>query len=47
MHPDWVAVEEILERGLEQAIFKKLSAAEALAMIDRECGEVLQRRYGR
>lgn len=47
VHPDWVAVEEILERGLEQAIFKKLSAAEALAMIDRECGEVLQRRYGR
>lgn len=47
VHPDWVAIEEILERGLEQALFKKLSAAEALAMIDRDCGAVLQRRYGR
>lgn len=41
VHPRWVAIEEILERGLEQAIYGKLSAAEALALIDRECAQAL------
>ncbi len=47
VHPHWVAVEEVLERGLEQAIYKKASVSEALAAIDRECAEILLRGHVR
>ncbi len=41
VHPGWVAVEEILERGIEQALYRKLSVQDALAMIDRETAPIL------
>lgn len=43
VHPAWVAIEEIIERGIEQALYKKLSSVEALAMIDRETAPILQK----
>lgn len=43
VHPAWVAIEEILERGIEQALYKKMSSQEALDMIDRETAPILQK----
>ena len=43
VHPAWVAVEEILERGIEQALYGKMTAQEALDMIDRETAPILQK----
>lgn len=47
VHPAWVAIEEILERGIEQALYKKVSSQEALDMIDRETAVILQKYAGR
>lgn len=43
VHPGWVAIEEIIERGIEQALYQKMSAQEALDMIDRETAPILQK----
>ncbi|MGB5107157.1 MAG: extracellular solute-binding protein [Candidatus Zixiibacteriota bacterium] len=43
VHPGWVAVEEILERGIEQALYGKMTSQEALEMIDRETAPILQK----
>ncbi len=43
VHPQWVQIEEILEHGIEQALYGKLTAAEALQSIDTECAKVLAR----
>ena len=42
IHPAWVSIEEILEKGIEQALYKKLSPEQALLMIDTDCAKVLQ-----
>lgn len=43
VHPAWVAIEEILERGIELALYNKMSSQEALDMIDRETAPILQK----
>lgn len=42
-HPGWVAIEEVIEKGIEQALYHKATPAEALKMIDHECAIILQR----
>ena len=44
--PAWVSLEEALERGIEQALYKKKSPEDALQMIDNECALIL-RKYAR
>lgn len=43
VHPGWVAVEEIIERGLEQALYGRMKSSEVLEMIDRETQPILQK----
>jgi ABC-type glycerol-3-phosphate transport system substrate-binding protein len=42
-HPGWVSIEEVIEKGIEQALYRKVAPAEALKMIDTECAAILQR----
>ncbi len=41
VNPHWVQVEEILEHGIEQALFDKMTASQALQSIDLNCAKVL------
>ncbi len=43
VHPAWVSLEEALERGLEQALYKKKSPDDALQMIDGDCAVILKK----
>jgi multiple sugar transport system substrate-binding protein len=40
-HPQWVYIEEAIEKGIEKAIYGKLSVEAALAEIDRNCAAIL------
>lgn len=42
-HPAWVSLEEALERGIEQALYKKKSPEDALQMIDNDCAAILKK----
>jgi multiple sugar transport system substrate-binding protein len=46
VHPGWVSLEEMLERGIEQALYKKKSPDEALQMIDSDCAVILKKYAG-
>jgi multiple sugar transport system substrate-binding protein len=43
VHPAWVSLEEALERGIEQALYKKKSPENALQMIDADCAAILKK----
>jgi len=43
VHPAWVSLEEALERGIEQALYKKKSPDDALQMIDNDCAAILKK----
>ncbi len=43
VHPAWVSLEEALERGIEQALYKKKSPQDALQMIDNDCATILSK----
>jgi hypothetical protein len=38
-----VSLEEALERGIEQALYKKKSPEDALQMIDNDCAAILKK----
>jgi multiple sugar transport system substrate-binding protein len=46
VHPAWVSIEEALERGIEQALYKKRSPEDALQMIDTDCAAILKKYAG-
>lgn len=46
VHPNWVSLEEVIERGIEQALYKKKSPDEALQMIDADCTAILKKYAG-
>ncbi len=46
VHPAWVSLEEALERGIEQALYKKQSPESALQMIDSDCAAILKKYAG-
>jgi multiple sugar transport system substrate-binding protein len=41
VHPKWVYFEETIEKGIERALYGKLTVEEALAEIDKHCAEIL------
>jgi maltose-binding protein MalE len=43
VHPVWVSLEEALERGIEQALYKRKSPEGALQMIDNDCAVILKK----
>ncbi|MCX6832355.1 MAG: extracellular solute-binding protein [candidate division Zixibacteria bacterium] len=43
VHPAWVSLEEALERGIEQALYKKKSPEDALQKIDSDCAAILKK----